>query len=260
MKLVFVSAAWRRFGVTRLALAQREHLCGELAGRGIEATAVIVADDENLEIAAEHGFHALEQSNAELGRKFNDGFEFAFNELDADMVVHIGSDNWVHPDVFDTLPLSQTEMHEPTEESPVVSWSDVPQVVAGTEMTIVDLVEGRMRLASHGSRRGVIPWIIPRRAMEPCGFRPIPDRMNIGLDYALVVGLGMHPEFVLVDPRDCARVDFKSEVNLNSYAAISGSIGVGDEESPWEILAEHYPAHLVEMAREAHEARLAVAA
>jgi hypothetical protein len=254
VKIVLVSAAWRRFDVTRLALAQRAHLCGVLAERGHEATAVLVADDENLDIAAEFGFVPLEQSNDELGRKFNDGFEYAFNELEADFVVHIGSDNWVHPDVFDVLPLSETEMPEPTAENPVVTWSDVPQIVAGTEMTLVDLAGARLRRARHDQRNGVIPWVIPRRAMERCGFRPVKETLNIGIDFSLVIGLGMRPEFVFHDPRDCARVDFKSDVNLNSFKAITGAIGIGDEEEPWDVLGEHYPAHLVEMARRTHEA------
>jgi hypothetical protein len=247
--IAFVSPAWRRFDVTRLALAQRAHLCGVLAERGIEATCVVIADDENLDIASEYGFHTLEQSNAELGRKFNDGFEYAFRELEADYVVHVGSDNWIHPDVLDVLPLSYTQMPEPTDENPVVVWSDVPQIVAGTEMTLVDLLFGKLRRVKHGSRRGVIPWVIPRRAMESCGFRPIPESMAIGIDYALVVGLGIQPEFIFHDPRDCARVDFKSDTNLNSYDAVTGAIGYGEEQSPWSVLAEHYPVHLVEMAR-----------
>jgi len=251
MRLVFVQAAWRRYEVTRLALAQRAHLCGELAGRGIEATAVIVADDDNLAIAAEFGFATVERDNAQLGRKFNDGLEHACVELEADYVVLIGSDDWMHIDLLDHLPLGLAPPRVPSAESPVVFWNDAPEAVTGREIALVDLEHGRMRRCRARGRYGVIPWVFPRAALEPSGFRPIKDALNIGIDGSLIAGLGVRPEWVFTDPHDLCRVDFKSATNLNGYAKITGAIGYGEEEpDPWSLLAERYPTELVELAQE----------
>ncbi len=246
MRIVFVSAAWQRFAVTRLALAQRAHLCGELSERGHEATCVIVADDENLDIASEFGFETVEQSNAQLGRKFNDGLEYAARELEADYFVLIGSDDWMHVDIFERLPLDIAEPPELTDERPIVTWAEVPEATTGREIAVVDLEEGRLRRCRARGRYGVIPWIFPRNALEPSGFRPIKDEASIGIDGSLIAGLNCRPEWVFSDPHDLCRVDFKSAVNLNSYKKIADGIGYGDE-LPVSILRHDYPLHLVEL-------------
>ena len=108
--------------MTRLALAQRRWLCDELAARGLDANCVIVADDENLDIAREYGFDTVEVDNRGLGRRFNAGYRHAADQ-GADYLVHVGSDDWVHPDLFDILrqnDLSGGVMPEPTPGNPVV--------------------------------------------------------------------------------------------------------------------------------------------
>lgn len=249
MRLWLVSPAWRRYEVTRLALAQRAHLQGVLAGRGIDTRCVVVADDENLDVAAEYGFDALERPNEPLGRKFNDGIEWACLEGAADFVCVIGSDDWVHESVFDRLPETNPEPPAPTEDNPVVSWSDEPEALAGTVIAVVDVQSGRGRLRWWPRREGVIPWVFPRAALEPSGFRPVKDNAARGIDGSLVAGLGIRPQWLFHDPHEYARVDFKSDVNLNTYAEIGATSGVGDEHDAWGRLSELYPEPLVEMAQ-----------
>lgn len=258
MRLCLVSPAWRRYDVTRLALAQRAHLVGVLAERGVEAVVLVVADDGNLSIAREFGFETLERPNGQLGRKFNDGMEYACRELGADIVTVVGSDDWVHPDLFDRLPCERPNDPEPGDDG-VVVWKRTPEAVTGRELALVDLIGGCLRRCSTGDRQGVIPWVFPRAALAPSGFRPVRDDLNIGLDGSMVAGLGVQPTWVFHDPHDLCRVDFKSDVNLNSYARISGAIGYGEEETdPWGLLAERYPAELVDQARELSEKLRAV--
>lgn len=224
--------------MTRLALAQRAHLAGELSRVGIDLQSVIIADDENLEIAREHGFATVEMDNTQLGRRFNAGFEYAAGE-GADWLVHIGSDDWVHPDVF--LPLLY-----PLEPRPILS---------GRRIAFVDLLSGRMGKASLDGPHGVIPWVIPREVLEPCKFAPIrPERMR-GMDGDLIRGLRrarVKAEWVFHDPHDLARVDFKSDVNLNSFKALPTSLTGRRVTDPWKALAERYPAELVDMACRTH--------
>lgn len=213
---------------------------------------MIVADDENLDIAEEFGFATLERPNDQLGRKFNDGLEYAAG-LGADYFVLIGSDDWMHIDLFDRLPLAETQPKTPTAETPFVMWGPNPEVITGHEIALVDLERGVMQRCRARGRYGVIPWVIPRGALEPVGFRPIKDTANIGIDGSLIAGLNCAPEWVFADPHDYCRVDFKSDVNLNSYDKITGAIGYGEEEvDPWPLLAERYPGDLVALARETH--------
>src|SRR4051812_9717831 len=101
MQVGLVIPAWRRYAVTRLCLAQKQHLVAALAARGITCHVVVVADDDNLDIAASYGFATVEQQNV-LGRKVNDGFQHCW-ERGADYVAFVGSDDWVHEDALAVL-------------------------------------------------------------------------------------------------------------------------------------------------------------
>lgn len=213
-------------------------------------SAVIVADDENLDIAHGFGFDTVVQSNDELGRKFNDGIEFACRQ-GADFVVLIGSDDWMHADLFDRLPAD--EGREPTFDEGVtaVTWGPGPEVITGRVLTLVNLAGGVLQRLHVRSHYGVIPWIFPRSALEPSGFRPIKESVNRGIDGSMIAGLGFSPNWVFTDPHDLCRVDFKSKVNLTPYRGLAKNLGYGAEETdPWSLLAEKYPATLVDQARE----------
>ena len=255
MLLALVTPAWRRYGVSRLCFAQRAALRERLAGRGIDVLNIVVADDENLDIALRHGFTALERPNSPLGRKWNEGIALA-GTLGADFVAVVGSDDWVHPDLFRTMPLDHSP--EPDFEAltigGAVTWNpDRPQAISGREITLVDLLTGQARACRARNKTGVIPWVLPRKALKPSGFRPVADRAEIGLDGSLVAGLCTTLSWRFHDPHPLARVDFKSGTNLNSYERIAGAIGEGEEIDPWSALAEKYPAWLVRRAERLSE-------
>jgi hypothetical protein len=66
-----------RLTLTRICLRQLRRTCDTLQENGIHATAVIVGDDENLDVALELGFGTVRRDNRFLSRKFNDGIQFA---------------------------------------------------------------------------------------------------------------------------------------------------------------------------------------
>lgn len=232
-----VSPAWGRFDVTRLVLTQRRWLAAELAPRGVDVRSVIVADDDNLDIARELGFETVEMDNRGLGGKFNAGFRYAASQ-GADWLVHVGSDDWVHPDWF--LPLLN-----PLEPKPVL---------AGRQLAFVDLLSGRLTRGRLGGSVGAIPWAFPREVLERVGFEPIrPSRMR-GIDGDLLRGLrsaGVKAEWVFHDPSDVARVDFKSDTNINTFQSLPISLK-GRRADAWSLLGAHYPPDLVGMARDLH--------
>lgn len=238
ISVCIVSPAWGRFDVTRMVLEQRQRLCEELTSRGVDAAHLIVADDENLEIACEFGGIAVEAPNRPLGRKCNIGLHRAA-ELGADFIVWIGSDDWIHPDTFRTLPVSM-------ENEPVL-------VRSGFRLSMVDLHTGRLqRLKVHG-RYGAVPWIIDARLFRRLPILPIQEDLKRGLDGGLVRGLRLARvpfEFAFDDPNDFRCVDFKSNHNLTPYDGLAKHIGVNEPENAWQTLAKHFPADLVAKARE----------
>lgn len=238
VSVCIVSPAWGRFAVTRLVLEQRQRVCDELISRGVDADHLIVADDENLEIAREYGGLTVEAPNKPLGRKCNLGLHRA-NELGYDFIVWVGSDDWIHPDLFRTLP-------DAIENEPVL-------IRSGFRLSMVDLTTGRLqRLKVQGSY-GAIPWILDARLFRRLPILPIPVDLPRGLDGGLVRGLRLGRvgfEFVFDDPHDFRCVDFKSQHNLTPYDGLAKYVGVDEPENAWETLADWFPADLVAKARE----------
>lgn len=233
MQLGLVIPAWGRYAVTHLALAQHAHLAGQLAPRGITVRSVVIANDENLDIAREFGCETLEQENV-LGRKVNDGIEHACRE-GADYVAFVGSDDWIHPDLFE----------------PLFSLPDRPApVISGHVVSVVDLERGRLRKLGCRGPHGVSPWLIPRWALEPCAFRPIRDDLECGMEGSLQRALGSKPDWIFHDPHEFCRVDFKTDLNMTPYTRITRLLGYGPELDAWDALAEWYPAELIALGRE----------
>ena len=249
-----VSPAWRRYEVTRLVLAERRWLCDRLAERGWHATSVVVADDENLEIAREYGFDTVEMGNDDLGAKFNAGYRHAAKE-GADVFVHVGSDDWVHPDVFGILAdvdLEKPPSPVPSPGRPVV-YRRAPQAVGQRRIAVVHLADGVLRQCRVLGNYGCIPWLIPRGALAPSKFAPIQPGLGRGIDGALVRGMASRPNWVFQDAQPEWCVDFKTDLNLTPYRWLADSIGDGPDLDAWETLAGWYPADLVAMARDTHE-------
>jgi glycosyltransferase involved in cell wall biosynthesis len=237
-----VSPAWRRYEVTRLVLAQRARLVTELAVRGLEAVSLIVADDENLDIAREYGSQTVEAPNKALGRKCNTGLKHACDH-GADYIVWVGSDDWVHPDAFN-----------PLIDRPAPAKGERPPILLGHRIAAVDLQAGVLRRCNSPSRFGAIPWIIHRSLLEPAKFMPLRPNVDRGLDGTLIRGLKrsrVAPTFEHYDPNPVRCVDFKSATNINPYSLLS-KLGDAPEESPWPVLAEHYPQDLVDLAYRTH--------
>lgn len=75
--LWFVMPVHGRAQLAAICLRQLRRTCDSLTAAGIDATAVVVGDDENLETAAELGFATVVRDNQFVSRKFNDGIQVA---------------------------------------------------------------------------------------------------------------------------------------------------------------------------------------
>lgn len=75
--LWFVMPAHGRLPLAQICMRQLRRTCDALTENGIEATAVVIADDDNLACARSLGFATVRRDNQFVSRKFNDGFQVA---------------------------------------------------------------------------------------------------------------------------------------------------------------------------------------
>lgn len=237
--LWLIIPAFRRYDITRISLPQLRWACDELGRRhAIDATAVVIADDRNLDIAHEHGFARLEKPNQPLGKKWNDGYEFACKN-GADYVVPCGTDDWLDPDYLAQLPGART-------------------VRASRESTTVR--EDGKKLAAirvdYDGGDGI--RIIPTDMLKGCNYRPADDAKERAIDTSIWMTLNRTQrgyEFVYArDPLNI--VQFQSRApQLNTYSMLVKRFEHAEHDNPWEILAGRYPQRFVDAARELYQAR-----
>jgi hypothetical protein len=77
MVLCFVVPAHGRLSLSAICLRQLRRTCDSLTEEGISATAVVIADDENLDTARELGFGTIERDNTAVSARYNDGIQLA---------------------------------------------------------------------------------------------------------------------------------------------------------------------------------------
>lgn len=227
----FVTPAWQRYELTAVCLEQRKRVIEELAVHGIEGQCVVIADDENLDIARAVGFDTVEQSNEGLGRKWNDGNVYAA-ERGADWIVPIGSDSWIDPAYFLPLP-------------------DPSRTRTSGMYTVVDANRlGECNVTSQRLSAG--PYIFHRSILEPSGFRPTDDTNSRNTDHSTLAGIGHERiRWERKDMYPMQYVGFRQEPMMTPYEEVVSKWGIRESNDPWDRLADHYPADLVVRAREA---------
>ena len=234
--LWFIVPANGREDLARVCLRQLRRTCDLLEGYGIRASAVVIADDENLDTAAELGFGTVERENKPLGRKFNDGFELA-GIAGVDYVMPLGSDDWVdHEWVAGMLPDDDTircsrniALISPDRRS--ASLLEVPYI------------------GGHGIR------MIPRALLERTDFRPAEEDKPRAIDASVMRGigrtLGRHPNVVYYESHVFQVVDWKSSSEqLNTYEMCERYRKGSEVRDPFAWLRGVYPESSITEMRE----------
>lgn len=222
MKVWLVTPAWGRERVTDVVLAQRAWLRGTLAQAGVELGCVVIADDENLDVARNHGFDTIEMENM-LGAKINAGFAHAKRQ-GADWVSFVGSDDWLHPSMFVELAGQGVIAHRVTYQ--------------------VDLARGKMRAVGCLGKYGGVPWFI-RPASLPKD--PLHPKQMRGIDLNIQLRL-RRARWDVRSPVEGAPgglVGFQSDNNMTPYGA---GPTLGEEVDAWPVLRHWYPTELVDLA------------
>lgn len=227
MTLWFVTPAWQRYALSEVCYDQRVEVIRTLAANGVEARCVVVADDENIDLARARGFDVVERDNEWLGRKFNDGIEYACRN-GASRVVPIGSDSWIDPAYF--LPLT-------------------PRAITRTSGLYCVVTADRMAEINVDDVKGAGPYVIDRWALRGSGFRPAKDEIKRGVDGSTIKGIRVQMRWKRNDLHPFQYVGFRGVPHLTPYENLLERWGVREHADPWAILANHYPPALVERAR-----------
>jgi hypothetical protein len=245
--LWFVVPAHERFELTGICLRQLRRTCDHLEDAGLDASAVVIADDENLDTAHDLGFATVRRNNMFVSRKFNDGIQLAadpwYNRRPVDYVVPCGSDDWVDWRLFTDLPRQNT----------MVGFQRMAFVREdGAELTVRHL----------GNEGGCGIRIYPRQVMAKVGYRPADEDRKRACDTSILVNL-KQANAVRIEHRDIDPlqiVDWKSDgVQLNRYDDVAAKHRSELSRDPFEILGGRFPDEaLDEMA--AHYGRVMVAA
>lgn len=220
--LYFVTPAFQRFELTAICLEQRRLVIDHLAASGVEARQVVIADDENLDIARGLGFETVERDNEWLGRRFNDGEEHA-GKNGADWIVPIGSDSWVDPDYFLPIPnarLTRTSrMYAPVRPDKLAT----------------------LRVGKVGAG----PHMFHRSLMAGSGFRPAPDEIMRNTDHLAIRGLDRPPRWEWRDLHPLQYVGFRVRPFITQYERLVERWGVSEDRRPFDALRTRYPDDLV---------------
>lgn len=249
--LWFVVPCHGRLRLAQICLTQLRRTCDALTAEGVDATAVIVACDENLDTARALGFGTVERNNSFTSRRFNDGLQFAcdpaYQARPADYVVPIGSDDWVDHRLFLDLPPADT----------MVGFRNVAFVREdGAEIKTAVLDN----LGGSGIR------IFPRQLMAAVQYRPADEDRARGCDTSILTNLmRQHSAKMKVEHRylhDYQVVDWKTAgEQLNSYDEIARRRKMAVVGDPFVELAGLYPdVALAEMAAHYGRVREQVAA
>lgn len=229
--IFFVTPAWQRVTLTAVCLEQRRRVIKELAKHGVEARCVVVADDDTLDVARLLGFDTVRQNNDWLGRKFNDGIEYAAKH-GATWIVPIGSDSFVDPAYFWPLPEDKAQ---------IVRTSQLYAPVELNRLAITRVGGQKNPAGPHMFHRDLLKW---RR------FRPMPDQIKRNTDSNTLKAL---PPFrwEFRDVHELQYIGFRAKPYITEYGTLVERWGINEYSDPWERLAKVYPKDLVERAQRA---------
>jgi hypothetical protein len=233
--LVFVTPAYRRYELSRICFAQRRNAIDRLREEGIYATCVVIADDENLDIAREFDFEVVESDNEWVGRKFNDGYEHA-SKLGATHVAPVGSDSWVDPDfligtLYDDVVTSSRH------------YARINQFGLLRKQLWVPVLQG-------------VTYAVPIGMLEKVAHRPCADRINRGCDGSTWQNLERANNGILMhwsESHSLETIGFVTDTNISPYESSGQRYQVSETANPFDDLIVAYPPPLVDRVQNFYE-------
>jgi len=238
-----ITPAHGRPDLTNIILKQRRRMCDQLHREdGIHVDSIIIANDQNLDIAKTHGFQTIERDNTQLGRRFNDGIEAAYHQ-GFDYITPAGSDDLIHPDLLSSLP-GDGSIHTPR---------------CCTIIREDGLLAATLRISYEGAA-GTRTY--PRHIFDRVGPRPAADHKPHGCDTSILEHithtLGPQRWAYIEDPH--LVIAPKTGVQLNSFRNVAQSYAVAYHTNPWQQLHAWYPLDTERQLRRYYQAQRKAAA
>jgi hypothetical protein len=247
LNIWMVVPCWKRPEITEIVF-QEFRWVKKKADKHLSLNIVAVGDECNLKIARKHGFHAIESPNDFLGRKFNDGYEYAYNN-GADYVIPVGSDSWIHPDVFIKTGIRLGDNYNPN----TILYSTKHAMISedGSQLGLIK----KPPVNNEYNKCALLFY--PRDLAKSSNFRPCNERQKKSCDRSTLENIIKRNKEVLFlynkDFNPVQYLAFKSrEVQIWEYEEYKDQFNKRII-NPWEYLQEFYPKELLDYGRSYYE-------
>lgn len=226
--------AWKRYEISKLVFPELRWLKKRLS-KECNIEVLVVSDDKNIDIASSNGLKYIRSSNDFLGKKFNDGYEYAFNH-GADAVIPSGSDSWVHPDAFKNI---------------VKTWYNDNTIWYSTKHAMVSEDGSKLGIAkiptSVDYNKGAL-WFYPRKLMKMAKFRPCNEKQKSSCDRSTINGLKKSNKVICFKENDIIDLQYlafkNNKVQIWSYSDYNKKFIIQINE-PWDEICKFYPKRYV---------------
>jgi len=240
VRLLFVTPAHLRYSLSAVVFAQRADTIASLAAAGIESQCVVIACDDNLDLARSAGFAVVERDNSHLGQRWNDGYEYAADH-GYTHIAPIGSDSWVdHRYFLNPFPAGQ--------------------ILTSVHYALVNEDGGRLAELAVEPAGGVGPHTFATSLIAKAGNRPVEESLDRGCDHSLLTAItaanGKAPTYAWRNLHPLQYIGFRShDLQLNPYQPLRDRYSVHEHTDPWGALAQHYPSWIVKLAQTHYESQ-----
>lgn len=229
MRVCFVVPAHGRIPLARICLERLAQVCDEL-----DARAVVVACDANLDIARQHGLQTIVRDNKNLGRRFNDGIAYAAAR--ADYVFPLGSDDLIAPGLVRRM----LSGHD----------GNPDRIIATRHMAAVSPA-GELALLRIKYADGAGPSLVPAAALARCAYRPADDHGARAIDSSIRRNLRARGPLTVtcIDSNPLELVDLKTDgANLNTFEMLL-PYATARRRDTWDALATVHPRETIDKLR-----------
>lgn len=243
MRVWFSTPAYQRYELSAICFEERAWAINKLRNAGIEAECVVVADDDNLDLARSFEFHTVERDNQWLGMRFNDGYEYACKN-GATHVAPIGSDSWIDPQfIIDAPELGKRDVLSSRH------YVRINQDATIRRQLWVPVLQG-------------VSYLLPYDVLEKVGFRPCQEHISRGCDGSTwqgvhrVSGRDVAINTVWSESHPFETTAFESWPQITQFNKLGGRWGRGDTHGDvFTDLRDYYPDHIVDKVEQFYEDR-----
>jgi len=225
--LAIIVPAYKRIELSAICFRQMADACKSMRRDfGLDARVVVIADDENLDMAMNAGHITIEHPNP-LGTRLNRGYSFAAAQ-GFEYVCPLGSDSWLYPDHYRLLP-------------------DQDSMLCTRNYVCISPDGERQGWFVIGYDGGVGNRVFHLSMLSGCNYRPLRETRPNGCDTATLASITAtrgKPLFVYTNPHPFEVVGFQSDVQITAFERYVAN-WLNEWQEPFSGLIDHYPVRFV---------------